>query len=261
MPAPPVPLVLHADASCSPARSLELAQALNIPLVAAPPAEGLLLSLTPEHLELRRLGDPALPGALRVDFNRPAARRRVLHPGEELLTQAAKVRNTAQPLLIDAAAGLGRDGFLLAASGFRVLMFECNPVVAALLDDGLRRAGRAVELAGIAARIRLTTANALDCLPVLAEQPDVIYLDPMFPERSKTAKAKQDLQLLQLLDQKSEPPEQLLFAALAVQAKKVVVKRPLKGPFLGELPPSYSLRGKAVRFDVYVGSGKKRESL
>ena len=82
----------------------------------------------------------------------------------------------------------------------------------------------------------------------------------MFPERSKTAKVKQDLQLLQLLDPKSEPPEQLLLAALAVQAKKVVVKRPLKGPFLGERPPSYSLRGKAVRFDVYVGSGKKRES-
>lgn len=256
----PLPLVLHADGSCAPDRALGLAQALNIPLVAAPPTEGLLLRLTPEHLELRKLGDPALPGALWVDFNRPAARRRLLHPGEELLTQAAKVRNAAQPLLIDAAAGLGRDGFLLAASGFRVLMFECNPVVAALLDDGLQRAARIVELADIAARIRLTTANALDCLPALAEQPDVIYLDPMFPERSKTAKVKQDLQLLQLLDQKSEPPEQLLLAALAVQAKKVVVKRPLKGPFLGERPPSYSLRGKAVRFDVYVGSGKKQES-
>lgn len=261
MPAPPLPLVLHADGSCAPERASNLAQALAIPLVAVPPAEGLLLRLTPEHLELRRLGDPTLPGALWVDFNRPVARRRLRHPGEELLIQAAKVRNATQPLLIDAAAGLGRDGFLLAASGFRVLMLECNPVVAALLADGLQRAGQTLELADIAARIRLTTANALDCLPALAEQPDVIYLDPMFPERSKTAKVKQDLQLLQLLDQKSEPPEQLLFAALAAQAKKVVVKRPLKGPFLGDRKPSYSLRGKAVRFDVYVGSGKKKESL
>lgn len=261
MPAPPLPLVLHADGSCAPERASNLVQALAIPLVAVPPAEGLLLRLTPEHLELRRLGDPTLPGALWVDFNRPVARRRLRHPGEELLIQAAKVRNATQPLLIDAAAGLGRDGFLLAASGFRVLMLECNPVVAALLADGLQRAGQTLELADIAARIRLTTANALDCLPALAEQPDVIYLDPMFPERSKTAKVKQDLQLLQLLDQKSEPPEQLLFAALAAQAKKVVVKRPLKGPFLGDRKPSYSLRGKAVRFDVYVGSGKKKESL
>ena len=261
MPAPPLPLVLHADGSCAPERASNLAQALAIPLVAVPPDEGLLLRLTPEHLELRRLGDPTLPGALWVDFNRPVARRRLRHPGEELLIQAAKVRNATQPLLIDAAAGLGRDGFLLAASGFRVLMLECNPVVAALLADGLQRAGQTLELADIAARIRLTTANALDCLPALAEQPDVIYLDPMFPERSKTAKVKQDLQLLQLLDQKSEPPEQLLFAALAAQAKKVVVKRPLKGPFLGDRKPSYSLRGKAVRFDVYVGSGKKKESL
>jgi 16S rRNA (guanine1516-N2)-methyltransferase len=261
LPAPPLPLVLHADGSCAPERASNLAQALDIPLVAAPPAEGLLLRLTPEHLELHRLGDPTLPGALWVDFNRPVARRRLRHPGEELLIQAAKVRNTAQPLLVDAAAGLGRDGFLLAASGFRVLMFECNPVVAALLADGLQRAGQTLELADIAARIRLTTANALNCLPTLVEQPDVIYLDPMFPERSKTAKVKQDLQLLQLLDQKSEPPEQLLFAALAAQAKKVVVKRPLKGPFLGDRKPSYSLRGKAVRFDVYVGSGKKQKSL
>jgi 16S rRNA (guanine1516-N2)-methyltransferase len=79
----------------------------------------------------------------------------------------------------------------------------------------------------------------------------------MFPERSKTAKVKQGLRLLQLLNQKTEQPEQLLRAALSLQAKKVVVKRPLKGPFLAGRPPSYSLKGKAVRFDVYLGSGKE----
>ena len=250
------PLALLADPQCSSERAHYLAAALGIPLVSAPQGQALLLRLTKEHLELYKPGDPELPGALWVDFEPPAARHRASHPGRELLVAATKVRHTAIPLVIDATAGLGRDGFLLAAAGCRVQMFEYNPIIAALLRDGLERAARSPRTAAIAGRIHLTLGNALDYLPILDEPPDVIYLDPMFPLRSKSAKVKQDLRLLQLLDEKNESPERLLQAALAVRPKKVVVKRPLKGPSLLGLPPSYTLKGKAIRFDVYVGMPK-----
>lgn len=248
------PLALLADPLCPSDRAILLARSLGIPLVSEPSGQRLLLRLTPEHLELYKPGDPQLPGTLRVDFARPSAHRRHCHPGRELLVQATKVRHTTSPLVIDATAGLGRDGFLLAAAGCRVRMFEHNPIVAALLQDGLERAARSPHTAAITRRIQLVVGNALTHLPALDEHPDVIYLDPMFPERSKSAKVKQDLQLLQLLDDKNDAPEQLLLAALAVRPRKVVVKRPLKGPMLLGLAPTYVLKGKAVRFDVYVGT-------
>jgi len=249
-------MALLADPQCAADTVARLAVSLSIPLVSEPCGQGLLLRLTRERLELCKPGDPELPGTLWVDFERPAARRRHVHAGRELLVQAARVRHTASPLVIDATAGLGRDGFLLAAAGYRVRMFEQNPIVAALLQDGLERAARSPLTAAIAGRIHLVTGNALQYLPELDELPDVIYLDPMFPPRSKSAKVKQDLRLLQLLDHKSDAPEQLLQAALAVRPKKVVVKRPLKGPLLLGLAPAYTLKGKAVRFDVYVGTPK-----
>jgi 16S rRNA (guanine1516-N2)-methyltransferase len=254
------PLAVLAAPPSSLLRAHALALSLGVPLVNDVFTSSLLLRLTPDRLELCKPGDPELPGALWVDFAGTSALRRLRHRGKELLVQAVKVRKTVQPLLIDTTAGLGRDGFLLAAAGFRVQMVECNPVVAALLEDGLERARRVAELAGIAERVHLVAGDALVYLPTLTDQPDVIYLDPMFPERTKSAKVKQDLRLLQLLDQKSTNPEQLLRLALTLRAKKVVVKRPLKGPHLLELPPSYMLKGKTIRFDVYVGEGKKGQN-
>jgi 16S rRNA (guanine1516-N2)-methyltransferase len=250
-------LALLADPRCPNEQARHLAIALGIPLVNEPCGR-LLLRLTLERLELCKPGDPELPGCLWVDFEGPAARLRLRHPGRELVVRATKVRHTVRPLIIDATAGLGRDGFLLAAAGCRVRMFERNPVVAALLLDGLQRAGHSPAIAAITERIQLIAGNVLDYLAFLDEHPDVIYLDPMFPQRSKSAKVKQDLRLLQLLDDKSEEPEQLLQAALAVRPKKVVVKRPLKGPLLPGPHPSYMLKGKAVRFDVYVGGIKEQ---
>ena len=236
----------------------ELARQLEIPLMGNPPDQGPLLCLGGDRLEFRLQGaDPELGGSLWVDFNSTVARWRSRHTGSELLIQAAKIRRVQNPLLIDATAGLGRDGFLLAAHGFRVEMIEINPVVAALLADGLARAERVSQLQSVTERIRLHRGDSVARIACLEEVPEVIYLDPMFPRRSKSAKVKQNLRLLQYLDDHRVAPERLLSAALAVGPNKVVVKRPLKGTFLSEKTPSYSLKGKAIRFDVYLGPGKK----
>lgn len=256
MTAAPLPLALLASPHRTGDELRQLASALGIPLVDNPQAATLLLRFRPEGLELSKPDDPLLPGALRADFAAQDFRRRLLHPGRELLVQAARVRGCRQPLVIDATAGLGRDGFLLAAAGYRVRMIESNPVVAALLADGLERARRSPALAATAGRIDLTVGDAREHLPMLPEAPDVVFLDPMFPERTKSALVRQELRLLQLLDQKNRDADALLCAALAIPAKKIVVKRPLKAHPLAAMLPNYTRKGKAVRFDVYMGKGQ-----
>ncbi|WP_051553747.1 class I SAM-dependent methyltransferase [Desulfobulbus elongatus] len=260
MTAPPFPLALLAGPHRTGTELKHLADTLGIPLIEEPEGAVLLLRFMPEGLELAKPGDPLLPGSLRAEFTARDFRRRLLHPGRELLVQAARVRGGGQPLVVDATAGLGRDGFLLAAAGYRVRMIEANPVVAALLADGLARARCIAGLAAIAARIDLIVGDAREQLPALVELPEVVYLDPMFPERTKSALVRQELRLLQLLDQKNCDDADLLRVALAVAAKKVVVKRPLKAPPLAAVPPGSTRRGKAVRFDVYAGKGKKEVS-
>ena len=155
-----LPLALALEPMGDPARAASLSRELALPLIDDPHQAELLLVLGPQGLALRRPNDPALTGELRVDFDRPAARRRQQSPHRELVVQAARLRRAGEsPLVVDATAGLGRDGFLLAAG-----------------------------------------------------------------------------------------------------PRKVVVKRPLKGPALAGPAPSHVLRGKAVRFDVYTGVGVATEA-
>ena len=87
-------------------------------------------------------------------------------------------------------------------------------------------------------------------------QPDVVYLDPMFPGRTKSAAVKKKFQLIHGLERPTEPldEESLLQAALAAHPRKVVIKRPVKGPYLAGVKPSHSIAGKAVRYDCIVPS-------
>ena len=87
-------------------------------------------------------------------------------------------------------------------------------------------------------------------LPII--HPDMIYLDPMFPARTKSGLVKKKAQILQILEHPCENEEEMLTAALGTGARRIVVKRPKKGPYLAGRKPSYSLEGSVVRFDCYV---------
>lgn len=211
--------------------------------------EGLELHQTPAGLTLA--GDNM---TLTPDFADMLPRVRAGALARELLVRAAKVKapvDTA-PLAVDATAGLGEDSFLLAAAGFEVLLFERDPVIAALLADALERARRASATAEIAARMTLAGSDSTEGLRHLDRIPDVVYLDPMFPERRKSAAVKKKFQLLHHLEHPCDDAAALMEAALASHPKKIVVKRPVKGPHLAGVKPSYSLAGKAVRYDVIV---------
>jgi len=154
-----------------------------------------------------------------------------------------------QGVLVDATAGLGRDSALLAAAGWRVVMLERQPVLQALLSDGLSRAG------DFATRMTLETVDSRDWLIAHPDAVDVVYLDPMFPQRSKSAAIKKELLWLQQLCavDSREDEQSLLSAALVCARRRVVVKRPLRAPPLAGVAPASALTGKTVRFDIYPG--------
>lgn len=212
---------------------------------------------------------------MKADFEQRARRldQRNLH--RELLVKAAKIKPPSQgnnipiesgitsrdnanlawvPRAIDATAGLGDDALLLAAAGFEVALYERDPVIAALLDDALLRAqqGSNKQVAAAAQRMYIAGTDSIRALTQLDYKPDVIYLDPMFPERKKSAAVKKKFQLLHVLEAPATDDDALLQAALCAHPRKIVIKRPLKGPYVGNQKPSYSLNGKAIRYDVVV---------
>ena len=194
---------------------------------------------------------------LRQDFRDLMHRVRPGVLERELIVRAARVRVSKEkgPLtVVDATAGLGEDAFLLAAAGFEVILCEADPVIAALLADALRRAADDPATAGIASRMVLRQGDSVEVLRALPFEPDVVYLDPMFPARRKSAAVKKKFQLLHRLERPcdDEAAERLLTAALAARARRIVIKRPAKGPCLAGARPSHAVAGKAVRFDVIV---------
>ena len=181
----------------------------------------------------------------------PRIKRGVI--GTELLVRAARLKDmSGGPTLIDAAAGLGSDGLLLAAAGFNVTLCEYNPVIAALLEDSLKRAASVPELSDAVSRMNVRTGDSIPFMRDIAEKPDVIYLDPMFPESGKNALIKKKFQLLRKLELPCSNEEELLEAAVSAGPHKIVIKRPIKGPYLAGRKPSYSIEGKAVRYDCLI---------
>ena len=208
------------------------------------------LTLREDERGLALVGDGL---ELRCDFSRSLPRLRASNLHRELLVRAARVRGLDEaPRVVDATAGLGEDSVLLAAAGMQVTLVEREPMLAALLRDGLQRAARQPELAPIVSRMRLIEGDSVEVLASLDERPHVVYLDPMFPAKRKQAATNKKLQLIQQLELPCANEEELLGAALAVHPRKVVIKRPLKGPCLAGAKPSGSLRGKVVRYDIVV---------
>lgn len=169
----------------------------------------------------------------------------------EMLVRAAKSDKPGRKA-IDATAGMGEDAFLLAAQGYEVTLFEQNPVIAVLLKDALRRAKKHPVLKDIASRMNLVQDNSVEGMSKLLDPVDVIYLDPMFPARQKSSLINKKLQLIQKLEPPCSEETDLFDAAISASPSKIIVKRPLKSEFLAGRKPSYTLNGKAIRYDCYT---------
>ena len=195
------------------------------------------------------------------DFTRMLPRLRQANLQEELLLRAARIRNADHPLrALDATAGMGEDALILAAGGFRVDLYENDPVIAALLRDTVARASGEEILKASVSRMTLHEEDSIEAMKKLDPVYDVIYLDPMFPAREKSALVKKKFQLIHGLEKPCRDEEALLAAAMSLRPLKLVIKRPLKGAFLAGRKPDYSLKGKAIRYDCFVFAREKQDN-
>jgi 16S rRNA (guanine1516-N2)-methyltransferase len=195
---------------------------------------------------------------LEIDLTDPALLYRLRTSGKRQgIGKAIGLDMTpAQVHVLDCTAGLGRDALVLAHLGCRLTLLERSPIVHAALQAAMAQAAGHPLLTSALPRMTLHHANALDWFARIEKRevpaPDVIYLDPMFPERSKSAKVKKGMAQLQALLGPDEDLPEVLAAALRVAHYRVVVKRPPGNHLLPGPAPAFTLGGKASHFSVYT---------
>lgn len=176
----------------------------------------------------------------------------------QTLAKAIGLKSGITPNVIDLTAGMGRDAFVLACLGCSVKLIERSPIVHTLLADALRRAQDYENTREIAQNMQLYRLSAWDYLSELKQtQPhelehSVIYCDPMYPHREKSALVKKEMRMFRDIVGEDMDADQLLDAALAAEPARVVVKRPKGAPHLSNKKPSTTLESKNTRYDVYA---------
>ncbi|MDP6968551.1 MAG: class I SAM-dependent methyltransferase [Gammaproteobacteria bacterium] len=232
----------------------QLAIELGLPLVTDMPDSGLVLAY--DDLGLHIFPANGRSGPVRVDYTAGKSRHRRLYGGGkgQQIAKAIGVQGAIRPRVLDVTAGLGEDAFVLASLGCQVQLVERQPIVRALLADGLSRLQADKDLAQLGRRLQLLPGNAEQVMQcwVAEPLPQVVYLDPMFPHTGKSAQVKKEMALFRTLVGADLDADLLLAPALALATHRVVVKRPRLAPVLAAQEPTYKLTGKANRFDIYV---------
>ena len=214
------------------------------------------LKQTVNRLELQDQQQKTHP--IYVDFvgGKNQHRRRYGGGKGQLLSKAIGLKKYADSMVIDATAGLGREAFVLASLGCHVTLLERSVIVHALLADGLKRAKYSddQEILAIINRMQLIHTDSQTYLNQLTteEQPDVIYLDPMYPQREKSALVKKEMRCFHDIVGQDSDSEALLMLSREKVKRRTVLKRPRKADFLANHLPTYSLMGKSTRYDIYL---------
>jgi len=237
-------------------RARRIAQELSLPLATSPSvACDFLLAVTPDRIELRPMAGPRSRPVF-VDWSRLDTASAAGRSRRQPIAKAVAAKSTSGQSglhIVDATAGFGEDTWLLASLGYRITAIERSPIVVKLLQDGLRRARIANPT--VAQRITLITGDAGDALSQIDPPPDVVYLDPMFPPKHKSALGRKPIRLLRQLVGDDLDEAELFDIAWHTALRRVVVKRPLHAqPLCGA--PTVSHKGKSMRYDVYAKSGR-----
>lgn len=201
---------------------------------------------------------------LYFDYAHPAFLRRLKQVGPRSETLIKALGRRKPEHVLDCTGGAGEETLLLSAYGARVTMIERDPVLAILLEDALARARAIgdVVLKDIVDRVTFIRGDAITILKArrlnaslvqASEDFDVVYCDPMFPARDKSALVSKTMQFFHYLLGPAPDASPLVAAACAVARRRVIVKRPAKAPcVLADSKPNQHIQNKAVRFDIYL---------
>lgn len=232
------------------AQAAQIAEQLSYPLVEPADSSNYELQLLVENGQLGLCREADLDrGPVVVDWSSNKAKHRLSKVSRrtEPLSRALGLKANHRPTVVDATAGLGGDSIIINALGCPVIAIERHPVVAALLANAIKHAGKH--------DIQLHNTDSTDWL---SQQPDssqeIVFLDPMFGKGETRAQVKKPMQLMQLLLADQAESADMLSEALRVASKRVVVKRAAKAPYLNDAKPQLTVSGKAIRFDIYLCS-------
>jgi len=238
--------------------AIQLAADYQLPLLADHPTAkpNFLLHYDETGLSLSSPQQNYNEKPLHIDFLAGKTRHRRLYGGGkgQQLAKAIGLHKIKQPHVIDATAGLAKDAFVLATLGCTVTLIERTTPIYLLLNDALERAQQSddEQVKQIISRMTLIHHNSQHYLQHLTptDYPAVIYLDPMFPSREKSAKVKKDMIFFQTLVGKDNDATQLLHTARGKAQKRIVVKRPRHADYLAD-KPNFQITGKSTRYDIY----------
>jgi len=191
---------------------------------------------------------------LRIDFVEGSVAHRLRFGGGrgQDLPKAMGLREGKTPMIIDATAGLGRDSFLLASLGAQVTLIERSEKMHSLLVQGMERAAKeGGQFREIIDRMTLLKGDALDLIPEL--NGEAILIDPMHPERKKSALVKQELRQVREIVGTDDDAADLVRLAIKHARKRVVLKWPTKAaPIEGVQKCTHQIIGKTTRYDVFM---------
>ena len=223
------------------------------------------LVYTKNGLALRLSSEPSWSDIL-VDFTASHLQYRQQHGGgrNEAIAKAIGIKGKQSVNVLDCTAGMGTDSFVMASVGAQVTMIERSPIIGALLFDALGRAKLSTEglyengCMQICEQLSLVQQDAIAFLTEHSAQKmniDVVYLDPMFPHKKKSALVKKEMRAFQLLLGPDQDSADLFSAAINFAPKRIVVKRPAGAPNLENkqgVKVSMVISSKKHRFDVYL---------
>jgi 16S rRNA (guanine1516-N2)-methyltransferase len=165
---------------------------------------------------------------------------------KEPLARALGIKGLAKPLIWDTTCGTGKDSLLIHYFGAKLVSFERHPAIYLLLVDALRRYPLAFDL---------VFADASQLFKNFSPEmrPDVIYYDPMFPEKAgskKSALPRKEMRIFKEIVGLDLDSTEFLEWALKTARERVVVKRSLNAACIKENPTA-SYSGKSTRYDMY----------
>ncbi len=259
-----VTIAISADKGIPKIQLDHLSQQTSLPLLDKNIQADYLLHIKTERLELQKrdLGSSRKNKkvlSIFADFTAGKSQYRRLHGGGkgQDIAKAIGLHKIKEPQVLDLTAGMGADAFVLATLGCQVTMIERNLIVHALLRDALDRANLNTDndLQNILKKITLINDNAATYLDTLSDifLPDVIYLDPMFPQKTKSAQVKKEMQFFHDIVGSDLDSETLFLQALSKAKKRIVVKRPrLAEVISNKVKVDFVISGKSTRYDVYL---------
>ena len=188
--------------------------------------------------------------SLSFDFLKGRLFNRLKKIEHESLIKKAIGRNKAKLKIFDATAGSLIDSIIFLKLGHKVVACEQSKILYRLLDDAILRAKKEYNFFDNLSFINSDSAVIIDSYL----DSDIFYFDPMFEEVKQNTKRSGTLQKIGNVlsfEKLEDTSAQIFDHMLKKKYKKIIVKRPIKSNPLYE-KINYQVKGKAIRYDVYV---------